>query len=128
MKLRPHHLLCTQGYSGRGYSEEFVANMNRVTDRLRNHRGTEIKLTFSTDDICSACPHKLGEGLCRYQEKVLRYDSKVTSHFALQEKTYTYDALIEEIRSRITGTVMDDICADCAWYPVSACRKNLLAL
>ena len=26
--LRPHHLLCTQGYSGHGYSEAFVEHMN----------------------------------------------------------------------------------------------------
>ena len=25
--LRPHHLLCTQGYSGKGYDENFVAHM-----------------------------------------------------------------------------------------------------
>ena len=33
--LRPHHLLCTQGYSGHGYSEAFVEHMNDVVHQLR---------------------------------------------------------------------------------------------
>ena len=28
--LRPHHLLCTQGYSGKGYDNDFVAHMTDV--------------------------------------------------------------------------------------------------
>ena len=46
--LRPHHLLCTQGYSGKGYDESFVAHMNEVVHELRNVPGTKIMLTFST--------------------------------------------------------------------------------
>ncbi|MDD7224175.1 MAG: DUF1284 domain-containing protein, partial [Lachnospiraceae bacterium] len=30
--LRPHHLLCTQGYSGKGYSDDFVENMDKIVD------------------------------------------------------------------------------------------------
>ena len=33
--LRPHHLLCTQGYSGHGYSEAFVEHMNDIVHQLR---------------------------------------------------------------------------------------------
>lgn len=36
IKLRPHHLLCTQGYSGNGYSDNFVKNMDYITEMLRN--------------------------------------------------------------------------------------------
>ena len=49
IKLRPHHLLCTQGYSGKGYSEEFVEHMNEVVAMLRREEPTLIDLTFSTD-------------------------------------------------------------------------------
>ena len=58
--LRPHHLLCTQGYSGHGYSEAFVEHMNDVVHQLREVPGTKIQLTFSTDTLCSCCPNKLG--------------------------------------------------------------------
>ena len=79
--LRPHHLLCTQGYSGKGYSEGFVSHMNEVVDELRNRPGTKITLTFSTDTLCSCCPHKEGEDLCDTQEKVKRFDQKAVDGF-----------------------------------------------
>ena len=87
--LRPHHLLCTQGYSGKGYSEGFVSHMNEVVDELRNRPGTKITLTFSTDTLCSCCPHKEGEDLCDTQEKVKRFDQKVVDYFGLEEKEYS---------------------------------------
>ena len=74
--LRPHHLLCTQGYSGKGYDNDFVAHMTDVVHQLRDVPGTTIHLTFSTDTLCSCCPNKLGEDLCDTQEKVKRYDAK----------------------------------------------------
>ena len=67
--LRPHHLLCTQGYSGHGYSEAFVEHMNDVVHQLREVPGTKIQLTFSTDTLCSCCPNKLGTDLCRHAGK-----------------------------------------------------------
>ena len=59
MKLRPHHLLCTQGYSGKGYSSEFVKSMNKVVSQLRGKEPVEIEIVFGTDDLCKSCPHKV---------------------------------------------------------------------
>ena len=42
--LRPHHLLCTQGYSGKGYDNDFVAHMTDVVHQLRDVPGTTIHL------------------------------------------------------------------------------------
>ena len=36
IKLRPHHLLCTQGYSGKVYSREFVENMTEIVKSIKN--------------------------------------------------------------------------------------------
>ena len=56
MVMRPHHLLCTQGYSGKGYSPEFVRNMDSWVEKLRNREGFRVRITFSTDSLCSCCP------------------------------------------------------------------------
>mgnify|MGYP004512586115 FL=1 len=123
--LRPHHLLCTQGYSGKGYSEGFVSHMNEVVDELRNRPGTKITLIFSTDTLCSCCPHKEGEDLCDTQEKVKRFDQKVVDYFGLEEKEYSYQELIREIDAKMTEEMLADICEGCGWFPISACRKNI---
>ena len=122
--LRPHHLLCTQGYSGHGYSEAFVEHMNDVVHQLREVPGTKIQLTFSTDTLCSCCPNKLGTDLCDTQEKVKRYDRKTVEYFGLEEKEYDYQALIREIDAKATLRCWP-ISAGLLLVPISACCKNI---
>ena len=127
MRLRPHHLLCTQGYSGNGYSKEFVTHMNEVVAKLRDSQPIEIELVLNTDEICTACPHKLGEDLCATNEKVKGYDKKIMNYFNLEEnKTYVYQEVVKEINEQMTIEKMQDICMGCRWYEMSACRKNIL--
>ncbi|SCY29450.1 hypothetical protein SAMN02910370_02003 [Lachnospiraceae bacterium XPB1003] len=123
--LRPHHLLCTQGYSGNGYSTEFVEHMNEVVERLR-YGDDRIRITFSTDTLCSCCPNKTGEDQCVSQDKVKKFDGKVTEYFGIEEKEYRYREIIKEVDSKMTSDIMDDICGGCSWYPVSACKKNII--
>jgi len=126
MKLRPHHLLCTQGYSGKGYSPEFVENMTRITKILRGSPTALVNIVFSTDDICAHCPKKLGEDNCERNAEVKRMDSKLAAYFGLEEKVYAYRQLTAQINAGMTGRMLDDICGECSWYPVSACRRKIL--
>jgi len=126
MRLRPHHLLCTQGYSGRGYSSSFVENMTVITTILRGTENTPVEIVFSTDDICSECPQMLGTDLCRDNPKVKRFDSKMIEYFGLEERTYMYKDIVKKINSAMTIAIMEDICNECSWYPISACKKNIL--
>ena len=123
--LRPHHLLCTQGYSGKGYDDSFVSNMDEIVHYLRSHEDAKITLTFSTDDLCTDCPHKKGEDLCVTQEKVKRFDAKTVSYFHLEEKEYNYHEITRQIDEQMTEEMLSDICGDCNWFPISACRRNI---
>jgi len=126
MRLRPHHLLCTQGYGGMGYNEDFVVNMTAITDRLRGIENFEVDIVFSTDDICVKCPKMLGFDRCEDNEKVKRIDKKVIDYFGIKEKSYIYQEIIKQINSNMTVSMMDDICGDCDWYAESACKRNIL--
>ena len=123
MKLRPHHLMCTQGYSGKGYSEDFVENMNNITDILRNNKDVKINLVFFTDDICKSCPEKLEEDLCSSNNKVKSIDEKVVKYFNLEEKEYNYKKIVKYIKDNMTEEIMDDICSTCQWYNMSKCKE-----
>lgn len=124
IQLRPHHLLCTQGYSGKGYSADFVDNMNAVVHRLRHVPGEKIQLTFGPDSLCACCPHNT-DGLCGTQDKVSRFDRKTVQYFGLKEGEYVYQELISAIDARMTPAMLADICEGCSWYAVSACRRNI---
>lgn len=50
VRLRPHHLLCLLTYVGKGYTPAFVANMDRIVERIG--AGEAIALVASPDDIC----------------------------------------------------------------------------
>ena len=126
MKLRPHHLLCTQGFSGRGYNDDFVDNMTAITTLLRSDTEVVVEIVFSTDDICCKCPRMIDDDLCNSNDKVKLIDSKVITYFDIEEKSYIYKDIVHEINTRMTSVIMDDICSDCEWYPISACRKNIL--
>jgi len=127
MRLRPHHLLCTQGYSGKGYNEAFVKNMNSIVEKLRGDQPVEIELVFNTDDLCLHCLHKLGEDLCDTNEQVKRFDQKVIQYFDLKEGKYIYGELVGKIAQEMTEEKMRDICSDCSWFPISSCKKNVLS-
>lgn len=126
MKLRPHHLLCTQGYSGKGYNEGFIHNMDELVGRLRSEEKTDIQLVFSTDDLCGPCPYKKAEDLCETNEKVKLMDQKVVEYFNLEEKQYIYQDIVKCIKAEMTEEKLQDICGNCRWYKISACKKVLL--
>jgi len=129
IKLRPHHLLCTQGFAGRGYDDNFVANMTEITDCLRNGDDIGVDIVFGTDSICGKCPNlvenplQINENFCKHEDKVRRFDRKVIEYFNIEEKRYIYRDIIQKINSEITGEIISDICAECVWFSVSECRN-----
>jgi len=126
IKLRPHHLLCTQGYAGMGYSEDFAGNMTAITTHLRSDDEAVIEVVFTTDDICAKCPRMVDVDLCESNAKVKRLDEKVVAYFGVEEKSYTYQNIIGEINAKMTSEMMDDICSECEWYSSSDCKTNIL--
>jgi len=128
IKLRPHHLLCTQSYNGKGYSTDFVKNMTAVTTYLRNNDNASVEIVFTTDDLCSKCPKKISDNLCESNDKVTRFDEKVVSYFGIEEKCYIYKDITNEINTKMTPAVMADICGDCQWHSTSGCREKILGL
>jgi len=123
MKLRPHHLLCTQSFTGKGYNNIFVENMTKITDELRNSPTVEIEVVYYTDDICVCCPHKIGENVCDQNEKVRVMDEKIVNYFDVKQARYNYKNLIDKINAALTLEIIDDICGKCSWYKISNCYE-----
>jgi len=126
VKLRPHHLLCTQGYSGKGYNADFVENMTAITTFLRTNNNAVVEIVFGADDICAKCPRLMHGDLCDNEIKVRTMDSKVSRHFEIKETYYNYKKITAKINSQMIKEKMDDICVNCEWYPISNCKKLIL--
>ncbi len=127
MILRPHHLLCTQSYEGKGYNKEFIDNMNKKIEILRYKKGFKIKIESVLDDLCHSCPNKEGQ-VCNTETKVRTMDKKVLKYFDLKEGTYVYKDVIGLIQKKITKEILEDICGQCQWYKYNMCQKVLLKM
>jgi len=126
IELRPHHLLCTLGYEGKGYDDAFVAHMDSITGRLRKGGKLIIKIVNSTDDICAKCPNKLGDDLCEKNEAIKAHDKRVFDALGLSERNYDYESLKSLMRSKVSGESLCDLCGECMWLPLTNCRRLIL--
>lgn len=125
MILRPHHLLCTQAYVGKGYSKEFIENMDRKVKILREEKNYVIKLEKTLDSLCEFCPSNKGKN-CESEIKVNRMDEKVLSYFNLKEDFYCYSEVVKKVKREINKEIFEDICKECQWYQYNICEKLIL--
>lgn len=117
MNLRPHHILCIQKFTGHGYDAMFTEHMKSVVSKLRNTQETEIVITQGCDELCSMCPHSIGDS-CTSLEKVDRMDSSVLNNCDLTYgENVQWATLAHRARKRILETdVFYHVCSDCQWF------------
>ena len=95
IKIRYHHLMCIPRYEGKGYSDVFCRNLEKIKNSLKNNN---YVLVDDCDDICICCPKNI-DGKCTDEDKVRRYDKLVKEKLIKGEK-------IEH----------KHICYDCCWF------------
>ena len=80
LTLRPHHAMCLLNFRGKGYSAEFVENMNSVVASLTDT--VMVTLKKQADCVCCSCKNRVdvtaeNPAGCIFSEKVARYDEAV---------------------------------------------------
>ncbi len=121
MKLRAHHLLCIQKFTGHGYDAAFTAHMTAVCTQLRRSPESPVLLTDGCDTLCSACPHRVGS-FCDSAEKVSALDAAVCKACGIQTGAVcSWERLRELSRTRVLQSkLFHAICCGCQWYAL--CR------
>lgn len=131
VKLRPHHVLCSLGFVGKGYSDAFRANMGHIVNgQLRGPNGQDVKvvITGAADSICAPCPRRIGLG-CESQAKIDRLDRDHATALGIAPgDTLSWGACVEKVRTRVAPEDLDTICAGCRWLPLGACKSAVAAL
>ena len=117
MKLRPHHLLCIQKFTGHGYDGRFTAHMTALTARLRDMPDTEVTLVRGCDALCAACPN-VRDGACTSLEKVEAMDAAVLCWCGLSwGEAVPWAQAARLARERVFRTDgFEQICAGCQWF------------
>lgn len=124
--IRPHHCLCSQFFAGSGYSDEFVANMTDILDKL-NSQNARVKIVEHCDDICSCCPKNTG-GMCENEENVIQHDIQCIEEYGYKiGGEYCWNDLKEKVISKIKAdNKLPSVCRNCSW--LSICGRQWPAL
>ena len=124
MKLRVHHILCTNLYRGLGYDGAFCQNMTEKVTYLREHRNEELMLVAEPDDICAHCPNlKEGDYCANGDNHVCVKDRALLAPLHLVEgEQYSYQELMAHAREFLTEDKFVESCSSCTWYVEGICK------
>jgi len=119
IKLRGHHLICLQFFTGEGYSAGYVSNLRDVLKRAET--GEEIEVCSGTDDICTPCPHREGDS-CIYsrdaETEIKEMDRKAIELLELEvPMKVTWLAIKKKIPEVLYEWSLS-YCKKCNWRPV----------
>lgn len=125
IKLRPHHILCSFCFAGNGYSDEFINNLTRIVNTLESSKNDEIEIEIiqGTDDICAHCPN-CHDQKCTTKDKVNLLDKFHTKVLGINfGDILTWNKCKQMITSKITLSILRNICNSCSWLESGICGK-----
>jgi uncharacterized protein len=127
-KLRPHHLICSLCFRGRGYDKAFVKSFEAICQALHANPDSEIVVTSDCDDVCAKCPQKQSH-CCRHEKKVAAMDQAYLTMLQLKVgQVITLQALKIKIKTLLTMTGFHQACGQCSWYDLNLCAPILKTL
>lgn len=130
IRFRPHHFLCALGFEGKGYSEDFTANMAAIVDaRLRAPGGSDVQIevTATADAICAPCPSRRGAG-CVSADRIARLDAAHARALGLAAGDRISWAAAQARMRALPSGILQDICAPCQWLALGMCEAALARL
>lgn len=137
LKFRPHHLLCTLGFRGRGYSGRFVLNYLEIVSQLKegtlieivmesaSHDATDASLS-NEDSICKACPNRVGPLSCKDHEKIRKLDLEHARILKLRPgEVITWAEAKKRLTEFMTTSKHEKACQSCEWRSQGFCKEAL---
>lgn len=129
IKFRPHHFMCTLAFRGKGYSLGFIKNYKKIVEQLQQDENTIIEVAQYMDSICSACPNKIDEIVCKDQEKILKLDCAHQEILKLSPgDRLTWREAKLRIKENMTVDKFHKACDGCSWKKYGVCEEELASL
>ena len=123
-KLRGHHLFCLLGYRGMGYSEEYVENMTRLHQNLRENPKTLIQLVKGPDQLCEKYPNS-GTYHCQ-DENIYERDAAILEKVGLKlGQILKWEDIESCIRKLVVPSDIQILCETCSWRSYGVCEEGI---
>lgn len=118
INLRAHHILCTQGFQGYGYNEQFANNLMNFINSAKVESKIKINLSCKCDDICEKCPNNK-KGVCIHED-VIHMDELILKELNLKRIIESnFEDLIKIANSKLKNhKKCNEICGRCSWKNV----------
>jgi hypothetical protein len=137
LKIRAHNVLCLQGFKGHGYSPEFIANAQRISETLKLDPATTVRIIVGPDSLCQHCLHLDGD-VCVLNpvpatdsqvDQATLADRTVLQALGLEEsRVYVWSEILSIIGKKVSSTSMNELCGDCMWRAFPFCAEALDSL
>ncbi|WP_419881677.1 DUF1284 domain-containing protein [Peribacillus sp. B-H-3] len=123
-KLRGHHLFCLLGYRGMGYSEEYVENMTRLHQTLRDKPQTLILLVKGPDQLCEKYPNS-GKYHCQ-DDNIYEKDAIILEKMGLKiGQILSWMDIESSIRKFVVPSDIQIVCKTCSWRSYGVCEEGI---
>lgn len=121
-RLRGHHLLCVLTYVGRGYSDDFVANLDAVAVALS--RNGRIEIVDGPDDVCRPVmntpdSHCFDSNARDRDSAALADIGHLLGRPLSPGDSLTLDAdSVDRLRAAFATDAVRSACQACQWYDI----------
>jgi uncharacterized protein len=123
-KLRGHHLFCLLGYKGMGYSQEYVENMTRLHQSLRDDPETWVQLIEGPDQLCEKYPNS-GEYHCQ-DRHIDKRDRVILEKLDLNiGQILKWKDIEDAIRKNVVPSDIEVVCETCSWRSFGVCEEGV---
>ena len=123
-KLRGHHLFCLLGYKGMGYSQEYVENMTKLHQSLRDEPETWVQLIEGPDHLCEKYPNS-GEYHCQ-DRHIDNRDRVILEKLGLKVgQILKWKDIEDSIRKNVVPSDIGIVCETCSWRSFGVCEEGV---
>lgn len=118
--------MCTLAFIGKGYSLGFIKNYKKIVQELNNNEDTLIEVVEYMDSICSPCPNRVDDIICKSQEKIVKLDQAHKEILSLKTgETISWKQAKTRIKQNMTIEKFHKACAGCSWKQYGICEQKL---
>ena len=114
LNLRAHHLLCLPGYEGKGYDGAHKTSWDTVSEQLKEHPDTFVRIIDGKDDLCKNCPNAKGVNGIKCNAGFLsKLDEKVKDMLFLKTGlVLTWNQLMERVYAIMNKDNHKEVCGN----------------
>jgi hypothetical protein len=107
-----------------GYSEEYVKNMTRLHQTLRENPKTLVELVKGPDQLCEKFPNS-GKYHCQDGE-IYDRDAAILEKMGLEiGQILTWEEIESSIQKSVVPSDIQIVCETCSWRSYGVCEEGV---